>query len=521
MALSPQTAIHPVTSAAQSWSGRPRLALIVKLFASLAPLALSVFVTAAVARLWAGPSAFPTRIVWWLCLLSIGTAVLLAADRLARRLLPLAALLKMSLIFPDQAPSRFGVALRNPTTKQLERRMHELRASGLSSDESVAAGELLELVAALSRHDRFTRGHGERVRAYSSMIGEEMGLGAQDLSKLRWAGLIHDVGKVDVPVEILTKAGRLTNEEYEIIKTHPAAGDRLIEPLREWLGEWADVVGQHHERIDGKGYPAGLSGTEISLGARIVAVADTFDVMTAARSYKKPQAPQVARQELARCAGTQFDEEVVRAFLNISIGRLRREMGPLSWFAALPYLAGAAAAPALNAAAVIAFATTSVAATSLPPQEATDVAPPAGIETSLQEGVAGRATSTSIAQTTSSPDGTPNGSTVTTPASTMEIPVPTSVGSTSIPLPTMPTIPGVGPGLTVPTLPAIELPGIELPLPDLPPITVQLPELPLVELPIVELPAVELPPVTTPTVTVPTTLPEVTLPPLTLPGGLW
>ena len=113
---------------------------------------------------------------------------------------------------------------------------------------------------------------------------------------------------------------------------------RLLEPLRPWLGEWADAASQHHERWDGKGYPFGLAGEQISLSGRIVAVADAFDVMTSVRSYKKAMTPEAARAELLRCAGTQFDANVVRAFLNISVGKLRLVMGPLSWLAQAPAL---------------------------------------------------------------------------------------------------------------------------------------------------------------------------------------
>ena len=108
--------------------------------------------------------------------------------------------------------------------------------------------------------------------------------------------------------------------------------------MREWLGGWTDAVGYHHERWDGKGYPRGLSGEEIPLAGRIVAVADVFDVITSARSYKEAGSANAGRAEIARCAGTQFDPRVVRAFLNVSLGRMRLVMGPLSWLAHTPVL---------------------------------------------------------------------------------------------------------------------------------------------------------------------------------------
>ncbi len=353
-------ATHPTPphdASTASWNARPGLALALRLVSVVLPVAGAIGITVAIARLWPAPAELTPRIGWLATLMVAATIALLLIDRLARRLLPLATLLQMSLIFPDAAPSRFTVALRTGTTRQLERSMSTRMVDPttgrpLDQTEAEAASALLELVAALSKHDRFTRGHSERVRAYAALIGEELGLDELELSKLQWAALVHDIGKLDVPQEILTKPDALTPEEFEIIKTHPAAGDRMIEPLRPWLGEWADAVGQHHERLDGAGYPAGLRGDQISLAARIISVADTFDVITAARSYKKPMPAELAKQELTRCAGTQFDESIVRAFLSISIGRLRFAMGPLSFFASLPYV-GALTAPATSAAAAV------------------------------------------------------------------------------------------------------------------------------------------------------------------------
>ena len=112
----------------------------------------------------------------------------------------------------------------------------------------------------------------------------------------------------------------------------------LVDPLAEWLGESVRAVWEHHERFDGNGYPRGLSGTDISFAARVVSVADSYDVMTSARSYKKPMSAEAARAELAACSGTQFDPIVVRSFLNVSLGRLRLMTGPLAWLAQLALL---------------------------------------------------------------------------------------------------------------------------------------------------------------------------------------
>jgi HD-GYP domain-containing protein (c-di-GMP phosphodiesterase class II) len=273
---------------------------------------------------------------WWLAagrlvvVGAIATVVMRVVDSLMRRILPLAALLDLSLTFPDSAPSRMKMAMRAASAQELGDLLDRYQRVG-ADDAAAAAERLLELVAALSRHDRITRGHSERVRAYAQMIGEEMGLSGDDLDRLRWAGLIHDIGKLRIDGEILNKPGRLTDEEFAIIKTHPALGAELAAPLADWLGESVLAVAQHHEKWDGTGYPNGISGHAISLPARIVAVADVFDVITSVRSYQQPRSAHEARAELARCAGTHFDPAVVRSFLNLSMGSLRRVMGPLSW----------------------------------------------------------------------------------------------------------------------------------------------------------------------------------------------
>ena len=186
------------------------------------------------------------------------------------------------------------------------------------------------MAASLSAHDRKTRGHTERVRALTDFIADELQLPDADRDRLRWSALLHDIGKLAVHADILNKEGPLTDEEWELIRRHPLEGAALTAPLSDWLGEWALTIVEHHERYDGKGYPFGLSGEHISLGGRIVAVADTYDVMTTTRSYKRASSPESARQELVRCAGTQFDPVIVRAFLGVPVRRLRG-LVPLSW----------------------------------------------------------------------------------------------------------------------------------------------------------------------------------------------
>ena len=353
----------PDPDAARRWRERRWFAFGVRLVAFALPIVASFLVAMWLSRWLPVPEPFGERVARWIGIAAVSTVVLVGVQRSVRRAMPLSALLSLTLVFPDAAPSRFRIALRSLSARGLER---SLQATEPGSDTPQEAAErLLVLVGALSRHDRLTRGHSERVRAYSLMIGEEMGLTAAELDRLRWAGLLHDVGKLHVPPEILNKPGRLTDDEFAIVRQHTLHGAKLAAGLREWLGEDVDAVDQHHERWSGGGYPYGLRGTSITRSARIVAVADAFDVMTSARSYKKPIAAADARAELERCAGSQFDPTVVRAMLGISLGTLWRAMGPLSWAAQLrlfPRQVAQASTPAMTSAAVaVSMAITAVA----------------------------------------------------------------------------------------------------------------------------------------------------------------
>ncbi len=258
----------------------------------------------------------------------------------------------MSLTFPDQAPSRFSVALRAGTVRKLEARIAEYAEHGLNSNEVVAATEAIELITMLGKHERLTRGHTERVRAYADLIAVELGVSEEDRQKLAWAVLLHDIGKLTVPAEILNKNGRPSDAEWELLRNHPAAGEAFVAPLADWLGSWRFATSQHHERWDGKGYPKGIAGERITLAGRITAVADAYDVITSKRSYKNPISAEDARKELVACSGTQFDPAVVRAFLAVGIED-KRSVGFLGGLMELPALAnigaGITAAPAVAA----------------------------------------------------------------------------------------------------------------------------------------------------------------------------
>jgi HD-GYP domain-containing protein (c-di-GMP phosphodiesterase class II) len=316
------------------WQTRRVTALAIRAVVLVLPFSSALVVGRLLAVALPVPEGRVATVGWWLVVVAGSSIALFAVDRVARRLLPVAMLYRLALVFPDRAPPRYRVALRTGTIHQLRERLDS--GGDLGGTPGEAAENLLALVAALGKHDRITRGHSERVRAYSDVIAVEMGLSEADRERLHWAALVHDVGKMAVRPAVLNKAGRPTDEEWSEIRNHPAAAAAMVEPLRPWLGEWLDAATQHHERIDGKGYPCGLAGREISLAGRIVAVADAYDCMTSARSYKKALPADQARYELTRNRGTQFDADVVRALLGVSVGRLHLAGGPLSWFAQIP-----------------------------------------------------------------------------------------------------------------------------------------------------------------------------------------
>jgi hypothetical protein len=207
------------------------------------PIVLSLgFVRLAIWWVAAPTGTLWMYLVWWLAVSLAATGVVWLVFRLTRRLLPLGALLELSLVFPDAAPSRFSVARRTRTVASLEERTRLLREAGQAPTTQEAAETLLGLVAALDEHDRITAGHGERVRAYSAALGRELALSDDELDRLNWAALLHDVGKLQVSPEILNKPGAPNDEERESLQLHPLFGEALVAPLREWLGEWIDAV---------------------------------------------------------------------------------------------------------------------------------------------------------------------------------------------------------------------------------------------------------------------------------------
>lgn len=175
--------------------------------------------------------------------------------------------------------------------------------------------EIVETTNKVHEKDQYTREHGTRVLQYSYLIAKQMKLKGETLERVHFASLFHDVGKLEIPYDILNKPGKLTNKEYEIIKTHSYHGSQIIKRL--YFKNLEEIVLQHHERLDGSGYPNGLKGDEILLEAAIISVADTFDAMTSDRPYRKALPKSVAIKELVDYRGIHYREDVVDAFLKV------------------------------------------------------------------------------------------------------------------------------------------------------------------------------------------------------------
>ncbi len=192
--------------------------------------------------------------------------------------------------------------------QRVEKQANKIRESFLNA--------LTALVYALEAKDKYTSGHSQRVAEISVAIAREMGLSRQDIAGIRLAGLIHDIGKIGVRASVLNKPDRLNDDEYQHIKTHTEIGEHILAPIVE-DEQILKAVRHHHERHDGTGYPDGLSGGQIPLGAKILAVADAYDAITSERPYREAMSTQIAYNIIERCKGSQFDPEVADTFLII------------------------------------------------------------------------------------------------------------------------------------------------------------------------------------------------------------
>ncbi len=237
-----------------------------------------------------------------------------------------------TVIYRLQTATRFiGILILFSLSKNIIFPEEKIKAYKIIIDESSIAIEnallfkkhqemffqtLNSLALTIDAKDRYTHGHSIKVTKYAEIIAKTMNLSEDQRKNIIEGGLLHDIGKIGIPDNILFKPSKLNEIEYQIIKTHPTIGKNILEPLKKNFGKVIDIVYYHHERYDGKGYPAGLKGEEIPMEVRIVTVADSFDAMTSDRAYRKGMPMEKAVDELKRNKGTQFDPEAVEAFMS-------------------------------------------------------------------------------------------------------------------------------------------------------------------------------------------------------------
>lgn len=189
--------------------------------------------------------------------------------------------------------------------------------------QATFVGALRAVTAAVDAKDSYTRGHSDRVAHVAARLAAACGLNPAEVERIHLAGLVHDVGKIGVPEAVLCKPGRLTDEEFDQIKKHPRMGHEILQGIPQ-LSDILPGVLWHHERWDGRGYPDGIAGEDIPMVARLIAVADTFDAMSSNRSYRPAMPRSEILEEIRKCAGSQFDPELVPAFLSLEFSEYDR-----------------------------------------------------------------------------------------------------------------------------------------------------------------------------------------------------
>ncbi|HWZ42446.1 MAG TPA: HD domain-containing phosphohydrolase [Candidatus Saccharimonadales bacterium] len=210
----------------------------------------------------------------------------------------------------------------NSMTDDLEQFVFDLRKAA-EENKTLFLSSIQMLAGAVDEKDPYTKGHSDRVTRYSVIIATELGLGAEDIEKIRISAQLHDVGKIGIEDRILKKPGALTPEEFEIMKTHTTKGAAILRPV-EMLREMLPGIELHHESLDGRGYPFGLKGDQLPLMPRIIMVADTFDAMTTNRPYQAAMDPEYVIRIINSLAATKFDPHVVAAMTRVfEMGKLR------------------------------------------------------------------------------------------------------------------------------------------------------------------------------------------------------
>lgn len=182
--------------------------------------------------------------------------------------------------------------------------------------ESITEEIVKTLASVIDAKDKYTNGHSFRVALYSCALAKRLGFAETSVNELRWEGLLHDIGKIGIPDSVLNKPGMLTEDEFDVIKSHAEIGGEILAESSE-LKNAAKTTRHHHERYDGLGYPDGLKGEDIPLNARIIAISDSYDAMNSNRIYRKSLSKEVIREELMKNKGTQFDPKLLDTFLEL------------------------------------------------------------------------------------------------------------------------------------------------------------------------------------------------------------
>ncbi|MEW5978464.1 MAG: HD domain-containing phosphohydrolase [Acidobacteriota bacterium] len=219
-----------------------------------------------------------------------------------------------------KALERRDLVLENQSyQRSLEQKVREQTAELRLALDRIEVGysqTLDALIGALDVREKETQRHSQRVTEYTLLMARQLGMAEHQLTDIQRGALLHDIGKIGISDAILLKPAKLTEEEWVVIRQHPEIGFHILSGIN-FLDGAAQLVLQHHERFDGRGYPKGLKGRNILLGARIFAVVDTFDAMTSDRPYRQAMSYETARAEIIRCSGSQFDPELVECFLTI------------------------------------------------------------------------------------------------------------------------------------------------------------------------------------------------------------
>ena len=375
--------------------------------------------------------------VWWLAVLVSALAAGSLTIMLTLRLRLLAMLYELDLLFPGRAPDRWDVVKQAKDPIRLRRKLAGSSMGGDQNLDAAAAG-VLAMAITLPRHDPRSSGFPHRVVDYSDLIARQLRMNDGDRERLKWAALSHGIGKLLLDRELLSKSGELTAKEQESWETYPAKGIRLMGPLGAWLGESATGVESHAENWDGSGFPHQLSGDQIPLAARVVAVAASLGVLTTGAGAVNHDK---ARRLVAAVSATDFDPVVVRAFMQIPSPTLRAASGWLSRLVperTVAFLGRSGPVLALSAAFLVTTAA-GVGGALLPLPDVTtiDLTAVLGLVVSDDEA---STTTTAPASTTTAPDATT--STVGESTTTSEADVTTTSG------PRRPTTTTTSPGTT-------------------------------------------------------------------------